>query len=417
MAEQHDETESSSGPGKPDSETQADEQLEGEAESPEGGSAPASDAPAAAAPKPKKKKKRPGSVDAAAEPIRDRNRRLREEAMGKRKSRLDERRAPTRNLEAGEIVDDALARTTQAAGEWLKRNFNVVQWFIILGLVAWIGYAVYSYRAGRAAEKASAQLNAAIRAEEGRIGSDDSKPDPQTGIVDTRPAFPTNADRLRAAERQYRAIAEGSSQSAASTLAKLGLASVLYDQGKYADAKAAYQAVKDSKLAGQDTNVKGRALEGIGMCLESQGDKDGAEKAFRELSNLDALGFGALGAYHQARLAVAANNPEKAKDLLKDAQKKLDAAAEAAEAKKSLGSPPGYLQQAVRDLLRQVDPSAISASPNALTSEQLQELQEQMGGPGDGKGMSSEKLQELLKQMAKGGAKAPAAPAPPASAP
>jgi len=417
VAEQHDETESSSGPGKPDSETQADEQLEGEAESPEGGSAPASDAPAAAAPKPKKKKKRPGSVDAAAEPIRDRNRRLREEAMGKRKSRLDERRAPTRNLEAGEIVDDALARTTQAAGEWLKRNFNVVQWFIILGLVAWIGYAVYSYRAGRAAEKASAQLNAAIRAEEGRIGSDDSKPDPQTGIVDTRPAFPTNADRLRAAERQYRAIAEGSSQSAASTLAKLGLASVLYDQGKYADAKAAYQAVKDSKLAGQDTNVKGRALEGIGMCLESQGDKDGAEKAFRELSNLDALGFGALGAYHQARLAVAANNPEKAKDLLKDAQKKLDAAAEAAEAKKSLGSPPGYLQQAVRDLLRQVDPSAISASPNALTSEQLQELQEQMGGPGDGKGMSSEKLQELLKQMAKGGAKAPAAPAPPASAP
>jgi predicted negative regulator of RcsB-dependent stress response len=416
VAEQHDETESSSGPGKPDSETQADEQLEGEAESPEGGSAPASDAPAAAAPKPKKKKKRP--VDAAAEPIRDRNRRLREEAMGKRKSRLDERRAPTRNLEAGEIVDDALARTTQAAGEWLKRNFNVVQWFIILGLVAWIGYAVYSYRAGRAAEKASAQLNAAIRAEDARIGSEDTKPDPQTGIVDTRPAFPTNADRLRAAEQQYRAIAQGSSQSAASTLAKLGLASVLYDQGKYADAKASYEAVKDSKLAGQDANVKGRALEGIGMCLESQGDKDGAEKAFRELGNLDTLGFGALGAYHQARLAVAANNPEKAKDLLKDAQKKLDAAAEASEAKKTLGSPPGYLQQAVRDLLRQVDPNAISASPNALTSEQLQELQEQMGGPGgDGKGMSSEKLQELLKQMAKGGAKAPAAPAPPASAP
>jgi len=88
------------------------------------------------------------------------------------------------------------------------------------------------------------------------------------------------------------------------------------------------------------------------------------------------------------------------------------------EAKKTLGSPPGYLQQAVRDLLRQVDPNAISASPNALTSEQLQQLQEQMGAPGgDGKGMSSEKLQELLKQMAKGGAKAPVAPAPPASAP
>ena len=134
-------------------------------------------------------------------------------------------------------------------------------------------------------------------------------------------------------------------------------------------------------------------------------------------SNVDALGFGALGGYHQARLAVAANNPEKAKDLLKDAQKKLDAA-DSSDTKMSVGAPTGYLQQSVRDLLRKIDPNALSASPNALTADQLQELQEQMGSPGgDGKGMSSEKLQELLKQMSKGGPKGPAAPAPPASAP
>ncbi|HEY4157401.1 MAG TPA: tetratricopeptide repeat protein, partial [Polyangiaceae bacterium] len=261
MAEQHDETESSSGPGNPDPEAQAEEQLEGE---PAESTSASADAQPAAAPK-KKKKKRP-SADAAPEPIRDRNRRLREEAAGKRRgsrTKVEEFRSPTRNLEAGEIVDDALARGTQAAGEWLKRNFNVVQWFILAGLVGWIGYAIYNYRAGRAAEKASAQLISAIRAEDARIGSsDDTKPDPQTGIVDTRPAYPTNIDRLQAAEKQYRAIADASSQSAASTLAKLGLASVLYDQGKYADAKGAYQAVKDSKLATQDDDVKGRALEG-----------------------------------------------------------------------------------------------------------------------------------------------------------
>jgi predicted negative regulator of RcsB-dependent stress response len=413
VAEQHDGTESSSGPGKPGTEAQADEQLEGEPASAKGAPTP-SDAPLATVPK-KKKKKRPG-VDAAPEPIRDRNRRLRQEAAGQRKSKLDQRPAPTRNLEAGEIVDDALARGTQAAGEWLKRNFNVVQWFILAGLVGWISYAVYSYRAGRAAEKASALLNSAIRAEDARIGSDDSKPDPQTGIVDTRPAYPTAAERLNAAAKQYRAIADGSSQSAASSLAKLGLASVLYDQGKYADAKAEYQAVRDSKLAGQDANVKGRALEGVGMSLESLGDTEGAQKAYGELANLDTLGFGALGAYHQARLAVAANNPEKAKELLKDAQKKLDAA-DTSETKKTVGAPSGYLQQSVRDLLHKIDPSAISSSPNALTAEQLQELQEQMGSPGEGKNISSAKLQELLKQMSKGGPKAPVAPAPPASAP
>ncbi len=415
MAEQHDETESSSGPDKPGAETHASEQSESEASSTELVSTSTD------APRPKKKKKRPvsGASADAQEPIRDRNRRLREEAAGKRRTRLDERSAPTRNLEAGEIVDDALARSTQAAGEWLKKNFNVVQWFILAGLVGWIGYSIYNYRAGRAAEKASAELSAAIRAEGARIGSDDSKPDPQTGIIDTRAAYPTSADRLHAAEAQYRAIADGSSQSTAATLAKLGLASVLYDEGKYADAKTAYQAVKDSKLAAQDADVKGRALEGVGMSLESLGDKDGAEKAFGELSNLDELGFGALGNYHQARLAYAANNPEKAKELLKDAQKKLDSG-DKTEDKKTFGTS-GYLEQSVKDLLKVIDPSAVSATPNSLTAEQIQELQDQMGSPGsggDGKAMSSAKLQELLKQMSKtAGGKLPAAPAPPASAP
>jgi predicted negative regulator of RcsB-dependent stress response len=415
VAEQHDETESSSGPDKPGAETHGNEQTESDASSTELATV------ATEAPRPKKKKKRSvaGASADAPEPIRDRNRRLREEAAGKRRTRLDERSAPTRNLEAGEIVDDALARSTAAAGEWLKKNFNIVQWFVLAGLVGWIGYSIYTYRVGRAAEKASAQLSAAIRAEDARIGSDDSKPDPQTGIVDTRAAYATSADRLHAAETQYRAIADGSSQSTAAILAKLGLASVLYDEGKYADAKTAYQAVKDSKLATQDADVKGRALEGVGMSLESLGDKDGAQKAFGELSNVDELGFGALGDYHQARLAYAASNPEKAKELLKDAQKKLDSG-DKAEDKKTFGTS-GYLEQSVKDLLKVIDPSAVSATPNSLTAEQIQELQDQMGSPGsgaDGKAMSSAKLQELLKKMSKtAGGALPAAPAAPASAP
>ncbi|MES1178868.1 MAG: tetratricopeptide repeat protein [Myxococcales bacterium] len=423
MAEQHDESESSSGPDKTEpeaTETEHTEQVEAEA------SGAVADAPGeaeeavVAAPLKKKKKKR-ALLDEDPGPSRDRNRRLREEiASGGRTKRAPQRQV-TRQLEAGEIVDDALARTSAAAGDWLKKNFAVVQWFIIAGLVGWIGYAIYNYRAGRAAEQASAKLTTAIRAENARIGAEDSKPDPQTGIVETRPAYPTDEARLKAAEQQYRAIADSGSTSAA-TFAKLGLATVLYDQGKYADAKAAYQAVKDSKLAGQDNAVKGRALEGIGISLEGAGDKEGAGKAFGELANLDALGFNALGNYHQARLAFAAGNPEKAKELLKDAQKHLDALAtpESKDAKKPFGAgPTGYLQQAVKDLLRRVDPSAVPPpSAGGLTAEQLQELQQQMGSPGEdgSKGLSSEKLQELLKRMGSKGAPPPS-PAPPASAP
>ncbi len=420
MAEQHDESESSSGPKKTEPESIQTEQVEAEAAEAELVSEREASDDAPLAPKKKKKKR---ALSEEAEPSRDRNRRLREEVAGGRRSKQGVRAIPARNLEAGEIVDDALARSTQAAGEWLKKNANVVQWVVIVCLVGWVGYAIYGYRAGRAAEQASAKLSSAVRAESARIGTDETKPDPQTGLVETRPAFATEALRLKAAEQQYRAIADGGS-TAAATFAKLGLASVLYDQGKFADAKAAYQAVKDSKLASLDLAVKGRALEGIGISLEGSGDKDGALKAFGELSNLDALGFNALGAYPQARLAFAAGNTDKAKEYLKDAQKRLDTLAGGTDAKdgKDAKKPvsagnTGYLQQAVRDLQRRVDPSAVvPPSSTTLTAEQIQELSEQMG---DGsKGISSEKLKELLKGMSgKTPGGAPNVPATPASAP
>lgn len=421
MAEQHDETESPSGPDKTEPETNETEQVEAEAAEAElVREGEASDGASVASSSTPKKKKKKRALTEDPEPSRDRNKRLREEmAGGGRRTKQGNRAIPARNLEAGEIVDDAFARTTQAAGEWLKRHANVVQWVVIVLLVGWVGYAIYGYRANRAAEQASAKLSTAIRSESARIGAaDDTKPDPQTGLVETRPAYATEALRLQEAEKQYRAIADGGTTSAA-TFAKLGLASVLYDQGKYADAKQAYVAVKDSKLASADVGVKGRALEGVGLSLEASGDKDAALKAFGELSNVDGLGFNALGAYHQARLAFAAGNTEKAKEYLKDAQKRLDTLASGTDAKKPLGAgSTGYLQQTVRDLQRRVDPTAVpSTSPNSLTAEQIQELTDQMGGSGDGKGLSTEKLKELLKNMGKAPGSAPNVPAPPASAP
>jgi len=411
VADQHDESEAPTGPDELEAEAQVAEPGEGD--------------DAQRAPVKKKKKKR--ALDAAPEPSRDRNKRLREEALGGRRSKQDARGVPTRNLEASEIVDDALARSTQAAGEWLKKNFNIVQWFVIAGIVGWVGYAVYSYRAHKNAEQTSAKLTSAIRAEDARIGPDDSKPDPQTGVAETRPAYPTDIDRLQAAEKQYRAIAESSSSTPAASFAKLGLASVLYDEGKFKDAKAAYQAVKDSPLAAQDANVRGRALEGIGMCAESLADKESALNAFGELAKIDSFGFAALGDYHKARLAFAAGETDKAKDLLQAAQKVLDNAAKADSGngdkldKKAPGSigNPSYLQTSVRELLKRVDPNAVTASPNALTADQLQELQNAMGGDGasPNTGLSKEQLSELLKHMGESkGARAPL-PAPPASAP
>ena len=62
--------------------------------------------------------------------IKDRNQRIREEAAQKRKGRREgesRRAAVQRNLDAGELVDDAFARGTHAATGFIKRHLNLIQ--------------------------------------------------------------------------------------------------------------------------------------------------------------------------------------------------------------------------------------------------------------------------------------------------
>ena len=52
-------------------------------------------------------------------------------------------------LDAGEIVDDALARATYTATVWLKRNFNVVQWVVVVLVAGGIGWQIYTWRTAK----------------------------------------------------------------------------------------------------------------------------------------------------------------------------------------------------------------------------------------------------------------------------
>ena len=144
-------------------------------------------------------------------------------------------------------------------------------------------------------------------------------------------------------------------------------------------------------------------------------------KAFGELSNIDSFGFAALGDYHKARLAFAAGEVDKAKDLLQAAQKALDNADKSADkSDKKLPGNPSYLQTSVRDLLHRVDPTAVTAAPNSLTADQIQELQDSMGANGagpSGKGLSKAQITELLKHMGQSNGAKPPAPAAPVGAP
>jgi tetratricopeptide (TPR) repeat protein len=368
------------------------------------------------APAPKKKAKAESS-----ESVKDRNQRIREEAAARRRGKREEERrraAPARNLDASEIVDDALARGTHNLAQLLKKHFNKIQWAAAVIIVGGIGYKVYTVRAKRVVGDNSDKLVAAIGAERGRIGQGESSPNSPTGINDARKHFASDEARLKAAAEAYQRASEAGGNSG--TLARLGQAGILFDQAKYQEALKAYQDVRDSKLATKDQDVKARAIEGVGLSQEALGQIEPALKAFRELENSGITGFGPLGQFHQARLLRAKGENDKAKELVQKALKKLDEKAK----ERAPGMPPSYLQTAARELLSMLDPQAAAATSSIKNIDPA--VFDKLGKePGD-QGVDAAKLQELLKQVqeaATGSPETPAppeqqqAPAPPASAP
>ncbi len=337
--------------------------------------------------------------------IKDRNQRIREEAAQKRKARrnAEERRSNVqRNLGASEMVDDALARGTHAATAWLKRHVNVIQWLVLLGAAGGIGWQIYSAHHHKVEAQATDTLMAGINAEFGRVGGEDeAELDQATGLDDPRLHFADEAARAKAAETAYRA-ASGSDNIR--TLAKLGLAGTLYDDSKYKDAIAAYDAVHASALASKDVDVRLRSAEGAGLSHEALGEKDAAAKAFRELAASDVTEFAALGLYHQGRLALAAGDRDGAKALFKQALDKVSK-------DESPDKPLGYVSSLGRELLGTIDASAVPPLPqkNVFGPEQLKALRQEGGStPGTPAGLSKEKLDELMKQIREH----PPAPAP-----
>lgn len=356
--------------------------------------------------------------------IRDRNRRIREEAAQKRKGKRESqqrRTAPARNLDTSEIVDDALARSTHVAGNFLKRHFATVQWLVLAAVVGGIGYQIYSYRHRLNAATATDQLSKGLLAENARIGEGQAAADRYTGLGDPRPVFSSEAARLKAADEAY-----GKSEAQGGPLAvfaALGKAGVLFDQGKYKEAQTEYEKVKQSALAAKDRDLRGRAIEGIGLSLEAQKQVDPALTAFRELANTDIPGFNSLGEYHQARLLITKGDREQATKLLKKAYDRVSNAGDKDKDKKAAAAPaaPRFLEHQIRALLATLDPTAVPKPESQLSqSEQLRRLQQQLQSAGNGK-MDPKQLEELLSKLgaskSNGAPEAPNEEAPPAEAP
>jgi tetratricopeptide (TPR) repeat protein len=393
-------------PGEPEpaldeaeGETEQDEaEQQGDAEAPtKQRLRPAGDVPRTRAKKQRRRARgRQDDESEQLERIRDRNRQVREQAAAARQSRKRDRSAAVaQGLDTGELVDDALARSTHVAFQWLRRHFNIVQWVAVVAVAVGIGWQIYSWRAARTAEKEADKLMAAVAAENGQVGP---APAEQAPSEQERPRFANDDARLAAAAEAYVEAADGPKGAATTILGSLGLAGVLFDQGRFDEALSTYQTVKDSELAKHDPDVKGRSLEGMGLCLEAKKDVEGALRVFRELENTETPGFVSLAQYHQARLLHASGKQKEALELIKRVREKLSK-------DRSADEPPGYLEVAARELQHTIDPAS-AAAVSSLGPQDLAALREQMRAlqelvAREKPDLSREQLEELMKDPAK----------------
>lgn len=325
----------------------------------------------------------------AAEPtepseIKDRNQRLRAEVEGKRKSKERERYDRVADgLAASEVMDDALSRGAEATGKFMRSNFAWLQWIIVGGIAASMGILIYDYRQSKVREKAGDELALAFSTAAGRIASADAETPTDPNLVDTRPEYSSTAEREKAALEKFRAL-EGSPSAELSFLGKLGRAGVLFDAGKFADARGIYAEAVGSGVANANDDWKARALEGLALSLEGEKKYDEALKKLDQLAGLGVPEMKNLARYHRGRILLLQGDKEASKKVLVELRDELKKAAPAPEnPMDAFGGPRTYLARSVEELLRNVAPEAIEK--NDLQA-QLEALKKAMAA---GAGMPS----------------------------
>lgn len=313
---------------------------------------------------------------------KDRNKRAKELLARRRESAVESRPA---QLEAGEMVDDALSRMWASTTKWLRSNLATVQWVIAIGLVGVAGFVGYTYFTQKKLGAASAGLSAGALAEGGLVLPEDKRGE-EDKELDPTPVFKTPQERAEKALADYRGVEQQYPASGAAILAKLGEAGVLLDTREFDKAIEGFDAVLKTPLAAADLDVKGRCIEGIGLAKEGKGDLDGAMASYKQLEGVEARGFKELAQYHQARMLLAKNNDadrKAATDLLKTAYDKLKAPA--VDAKPSV-----YLLRSIESTLKSIDPSLVpdkdalsSMRGGQMSPEEIQakirKMQEQLG--------------------------------------
>ncbi len=319
-----------------------------------------------------------------------------EVAASKKLDKIGRRAEPKRVVAVAADADPLIERTAKLS-DWAKKNQTVVQIVGALLCVGLLGVAGFLYWDQKRETEASVVLTKAIDVQRARIG--EAKKD-QEEDAPKEQFFKTYDERRAAALKEYREVQAKFPKTGAAILSRLAEGSLLLDKHEADNALAAFNDVKGSALAAADTEVKGRALEGIGFAHEQKAalvpaekDKhfDAALAAFKELENAaDVKGFKEMAMYHQARILMNKGDNAKAKEILLSLKERLEKTEEVLAP--GLPTPPTYpyLKEVAMDRLHEIDPASApkahapppgmgghGAPPGGISQEQLKKLMEQ----------------------------------------
>ena len=248
---------------------------------------------------------------------------------------------------------------------------------------------------GRSAPRAAAStdITQAVDDEDGRIGDPAKDDDEDPQVKDPRPVFKTEAERRDAALAKYRDVEAKYKGTGAAYLARLEEGSLLLDKPDLDGAIAAFDGREPVAARGRRRGSEGARARGARLRVRGEGrrqrprekDKwlDQAAQEFRALENTDVKGFKELGMYHQARVAEAKGDKDKAIAAPEEPPRAPDAA------RRADTHPFVYLETVAEDRLRQLNPTALP--PKAKGGRRP-------GGPGGSK-MSEEQIQKLIEQL------------------
>jgi hypothetical protein len=260
---------------------------------------------------------------------------------------------------------DSLAERAARFVRWTRTHQTQVAWGVAASVVCLGAGLGWTYWRDQRDAAASSALARALACEHGHIATKDADDDdhPSTELY---PTYATASERRAAALGKYREVEASYAGTGAAFIARLAEGGLLLDQGDPRGALAAFVDIKGSPLARADSQVQGRALEGIGFAHEAlaAAAPAGAERdreielamgAYKELAQSSSDEQKALGAYHQARLLQAKGDTVKAIELLKGVHERVTQPSE--------GHAYAFLQFVVDDRLRDLDPTALPPEP------------------------------------------------------